>query len=94
MSDLELKNLQSVRVWIQKFTVLQILQKTMQSRNHILFRSILYNWEIVAGFVLFKELDFEFNYFIVSESDTKNYKVSDFEMKKNACQILKMFFWN
>ena len=65
----------------------------MQSRNHILFRSILYKWEIVAGFVHFKMLDFEFNYFIVSESDTKIYKVSGFEMKKkNACQILKSFF--
>ena len=56
----------------------------MQSRNHILFRSILYKWEIVAGFVHFKMLDFEFNYFIVSESDTKIYKVSGFEMKKKT----------
>ena len=36
-----------------------------------------------ADFLLFEKLDFEFNYFIVSENVTRNYKVSGFEIKKN-----------
>ena len=37
--------------WIKVYPLFQILQKTMRSRNHVLFRCDLYKWEVFADFV-------------------------------------------
>ena len=57
--DFDLKKLQCVNCWNEKITVFHKLQKTMQSRNHVLFRSTLYKWESFADFVLFKKIEYE-----------------------------------
>ena len=86
-----LEKLQCVNCWNVNFTMFNKLQKTMQSRNHVLFSFYSVKMTGFATFLLFKKVDFlNWNNSSFQILIWKNYKVSDFQLKNKQ----RVIIWN